>query len=113
MQIQTGEAWNLEYITRQDLAVGSDHNQIGHKATDVFDGLWIFDFRRLKNFKERWLPGPKCFRDLETAALCYLLFYLRRFNSLLALDRLICLSDHTDDFVFTLQQRVHVRLAKN
>src|SRR6516164_5289013 len=100
MQIQTGEAWNLEYITRQDLAIGSDDNQIGHKATDVFDGLWIFDFRRLKNFKERWLPGSECFRGFETAAPCYHLFYWRRLNALLAPDRLICLSDYTDEFVF-------------
>ena len=38
MQIQTGKAWNLEHITRQDLAVGNDDNHIGRKLADLFDG---------------------------------------------------------------------------
>ena len=60
MQIQTSEAWNLEHITRQDLAVGNDDNYVGLERTDLFDGLWIFNFRRLQNLKERRLPSPEC-----------------------------------------------------
>ena len=58
--------------------------------------------RRLQNLKERRLPAPNA-RGLETAAPCYRLFYRRRFNALLAPDRLIRLSDDRNDFVFGVQ----------
>ena len=70
MQVQTGKAGNLEHIARQDLAVGNDDNHIGFERTELFDGLWIFNFRRLQNLKERRLPSPKFFRGLETAVPC-------------------------------------------
>ncbi len=75
MQIQTGEAWNLEHITRQDLAVGNDDNYIGRKAADLFDGLWIFNSRGLKDRRARRLRPTN-----------QRLFNWRRFNALLAPD---------------------------
>src|SRR5882757_2464123 len=88
VQIQTGKAWNLEHITRQDLAVGNDDNYIGRKVPDLFGRLLILNARWLKN------------RD---SGFCDLLFDWRRFNALLAPDSLIRLSDDRDDFVFGVQ----------
>ena len=61
--------------------------------------------RGLQNLKERRLPSRRTsYGGLETAAPCYRLFYWRRFNALLAPDRLIRLSDDRNDFVFGIQQ---------
>ena len=84
MQIQTSEPRDLKHFTRQDLAVGNDHNHIGRKAADFFGRLLILNSRRLEN------------RD---SGFCDPLFDWRRFNALRAPDRLIRLSDDRYDFV--------------
>src|SRR4029077_5404484 len=105
MQVQTSQAWNLEHITPQDLAVGNNDNYIGRKAADLFNGLWIFNLRRLQNLKERRFPSRRTSpRGLENAVPVAPLFYRRRFNALHAPDRLIRLSDHRNDFVLGIQQ---------
>src|SRR4029077_17374890 len=105
MQVQTSQAWNLEHITRQDLAVGNNDNYIGRKPADLFNGLWIFNLRRLQNLKERRFPSRRTSHGgLETAVPCYPLFYRRRVNAPLAPDRLIRLSDHRNNFVLGIQQ---------
>ena len=105
MQVQTSQAGNFEHITRQNLAVGNDDNYIGLERTELFDGLWISNFRWLQNLKGRRLPrGRTSHGGLETAAPCDLLFNWRRFNALLAPDSLIRLSDDRNDFVLGVQQ---------
>ena len=60
--------------------------------------------RRLENLKERRLPSRRTSHGgLETAVPCYLLFNWRRFNALLAPDRLIRLSDDRNNFVLGVQ----------
>jgi len=106
MEIQTREAWNLEDITRQDLAVGDDDNYIGRKPADLFNGLWILDFCWLKDLKERRLPSRRTSHGgFETADPFKRLFYRWWLNALLAPDWLIRLSDDPNNFVFGFQQR--------
>jgi hypothetical protein len=88
MQVQTSQTWNLEHITRQNLAVGNDDNYVGRRVADLFGRLLILNSRWLKN---------------RNSGFCDLLFYWRRFNALLAPDSLIRLSDDRNDFVLGVQ----------
>ena len=85
VQIQTGDARDLQHIARQYLAVGHDNNHICLERADLLDRALIFDSGGLENGNCDFCDRP---------------FYRCWFDSLLAADWLVGLRHHTDEFVF-------------
>jgi hypothetical protein len=106
VQIQTGHTRNLEHNAGQDFAVGHYDNHLRLESANLFDGLRIFDSRRLKNRRALAATSRLWSRRANQC-----LFYRRRLDLLIATDRLVGLRDNADDFVFRVQQRVQRRQA--
>src|SRR5262249_44044929 len=83
--------WNPQDCRRQYLSVSHDHDHVRREGANLLDGVWIFDFRRLKNRHLAAGEGG---------------FNWRRGNFLFAPDRFVRLRNDAHKLVLWFLQRV-------